>query len=202
MNDFDSVEPSMRVNTTAERYGIVAMTLHWTIAALVLANFFLGLGMDDVPVSQLSHATIDLHGSIGLTILCLSLLRILWRLLNPVPSLPKDLTPFFSTLVRVIHLLFYFLIILIPLSGWMMVSAMPASGPISYFGVFHWPQLPYPNDSSVILHTTAHELFQNIHVYLAGSLLILVPLHVSGAFYHQFIRGDDVFMRILPRRSK
>jgi cytochrome b561 len=42
-----------------------------------------------------------------------------------------------------------------------------------------------------------HELFA-VHKYLAWSAIALIPVHVTGALYHQFVRGDDILKRMLP----
>ncbi len=160
---------------TRTRYGTVAMTLHWLIAALVLTNLYLGLSFDYYPKGDATlFQVVQIHKSIGLTVLTLSILRLLWRLVNPVPPLPAGMRPLMKFLAHATHFLLYFLIIAIPLSGWAMVSASRLGLPTRYFGLFDWPN------------------------YLAWSAIVLVVLHVSAALYHQFFRRDDVLKRMLP----
>jgi cytochrome b561 len=139
---------------------------------------------------------IQFHKSVGLTVLVLSLLRLGWRLVNPVPPLP-DTPPAIKHLVHGTHYLLYFLMIAIPLAGWALVSSSPLGLPTSYFGLFHWPHLPFlaelPRAQKKVL---SHE-FITVHMYLAFSAIALLVLHVAGALYHQ-LHGDDVLRRMLP----
>ena len=63
------------------RYGAVAVTLHWLIALAIIGMLFFGKYMADLPRDDPSRFDlIQLHKSIGITILALSVLRLLWRL--------------------------------------------------------------------------------------------------------------------------
>ena len=189
----------MSVANSRARYGSVAMTLHWLIAAAVAFNICLGLYMGDLPRSDPNQfAFIQFHKSVGLTVLVLSLARLCWRLVNPMPPLPAAMNPGLKVVARGTHWLLYFLIIAIPLSGWAFVSASPLGLPTVWFHLFQWPHIPFladlPRAQKVPLR---HELFA-VHSYLAWSAIVLIPLHVAGALYHQFLRGDDVLKRMLP----
>jgi cytochrome b561 len=198
----------MTVRNTRLRYGAVAMTLHWLIAAFVVANICLGLYFESLPDTvpgqpppydqAFVFGLIQLHKSIGLSVLMLSVLRLLWRLVNPVPALPLGMNPALRAAARTTHFLLYFLIIAIPLSGWLWVSASTSGLPTMYFGLFKWPYFSFLADlSRAEKRPWSHE-FHVIHVYLAWAMIALIPIHVGGALYHQFIRRDDVLKRMLP----
>src|SRR5258708_31351686 len=123
------------------RYGSVAMAFHWIIATLIVTNLGLGFTFANVMNTHdpAFFTIVQLHKSIGLTVLVLSLLRLGWRLINPIPPLPTDFGPGLRILARGTHYMFYFLIIAIPLVGWSMVSASPRGTPTLYFGLFQWP---------------------------------------------------------------
>ncbi|MBV8976558.1 MAG: cytochrome b [Alphaproteobacteria bacterium] len=176
--------------STAEHYGNVAMFFHWLIAALIVVNICLGLYFADLPKSDpYLYYLAQIHKSIGLTVLVLSLLRVLWRLVNPVPPLPADMPSALKFLARVTQFLLYVLIVIIPLSGWLMVSASRHPVPTPYFFLFDWPNLPKVAD---------HELLVDTHAFLAWSAIVLVPLHVAGALYHRYWRRDQVLAQMLP----
>ena len=181
------------------RYNTVAMAFHWIIAALVIANIALGLYMGGLPNSDPNKFMIyQTHKSIGLTVLVLSMLRLGWRLVNPVPQLPLGMHPIVAAMARFTHMFFYFLIIFIPLSGWLMVSASPLGNGTNYFGLFIWPNLPfYAGQTRAQLHSV-HEVYEAVHVYLAWTAIVLVPIHVIAALYHHFLRGDNVLRRMVP----
>ena len=188
----------MPARNTTLRYGTVAMSFHWLIAILVIANICVGLYMADLPRSDPMKFTIfQIHKSIGLTVLTLSILRLLWRLVNPIPPLPAGMNPALKFGARASHFLLYFLIIFIPLTGYILVSASPLGNGTSYFGLFTWPNLPlFTGMTREQLHPI-HENFGTAHVLLAWSAIVLIPIHILAALYHGVIRRDGVVQRML-----
>jgi cytochrome b561 len=189
----------MSIRNTAQRYGSVAMSLHWLIAAAVIVNLAVGLYMADLPRGDPNKfELIAWHKSIGLTVLTLSVLRVLWRLVNPVPPPPAGLSSVLKFAGRALHFLLYFLIVAIPLAGWLLVSVGSMGHPTPVFGLFGWPSFPILADMSRSVGHPYREVFDTTHVWLAWSAIVLIPLHVGAALYHQFIRRDDVLLRMLP----
>jgi len=189
----------MPVANTVARYGSVAMTLHWLIALAVVVNICLGLYMADLPRDDPDlFAIVQFHKSVGLTVLVLSLARLGWRLVNPIPPLPTTMSPPLRFAAHATHFLLYLLIIIIPLSGWALASASPLGLPTNYFGLFHWPHIPFLADLPRAQKGPLRHEFGLVHKYLAWSAIALVAIHVCGALYHQILRGDDVVKRMLP----
>jgi cytochrome b561 len=176
------------------RYGAVAMTMHWTIAALIIANLIIGLSMTDPDIPSL----IAVHKSIGLLVLVLSVLRLVWRWVNPVPPPPLGLNRWVRIAGRFTHYLFYALMIIIPLAGWLMVSAGARGHPTSFFGLFDWPPFPTLSDMTRSQAHPYHEAFETTHVVLAWAMLFLIPMHIFAALYHHYYRADNVLRRMLP----
>jgi cytochrome b561 len=189
----------MSVRNTTARYGSVAMTLHWLIALAVVTNICLGLYMADLPASDpYKLALFQFHKSVGLTVLVLSLARVFWRLVNPIPQLPETMSPALRFVAHATHFLLYFLILFIPLSGWALVSSSPLGLPTMYFGLFQWPHIAFLADLPRAQKIPLRHEFTTVHQYLAWSAIVLVPIHICGALYHQFIRGDDILRRMIP----
>jgi len=189
----------MPVSNTRLRYGAVAMTLHWLIAAAIIFNLCLGLYVANILTDQdpSRFGLLQLHKSVGLTVLVLSLARLCWRLVNPVPPLPDTLTPALKVLARCTHYLLYFLMIAIPLAGWALVSSSPLGLSTPYFGLFHWPNIPLLADLPRVQKVPLRHEFFALHASLAFSAIALIALHIAGALYHQMHR-DDVLRRMLP----
>ena len=184
---------------TRTRYGTVAMTLHWLIAAFVLINLYLGLSFDSYPKGDATLLQVlMIHKSIGLTVLVLSILRLVWRLVNPVPPYPAGMNPLLKFAAGATHFLLYFLIIVIPLSGWAMVSASRLGLPTKFFGLFDWPNIGFLANMPLEQKNPLRHDFGEMHEILAWSAIVLIVLHVVAALYHQFFRGDDVLKRMLP----
>lgn len=175
------------------------MLFHWVIAALLICNIALGLYFADLPPDAWKGELAQWHKSIGLTVLVLSVMRLAWRLTHSAPPLPDDMPRVLHLAARGTHYLFYFLIVAIPLTGWIMVSASASGRPTVFFHLFAWPHISFLADLPRPQKVGLHEPLKSAHVVLAWTAIVLIPLHVAAALYHQFIRRDDLLLRMLPR---
>ena len=181
------------------RYGTVAMTLHWLIAAAILFMFWLGpfmASLDETDPWQ--FPLFQLHKSIGLTILILTIARFVWRLSNPVPDLPAAMPPWERSAARGVHYALYALMLIVPLFGWATVSAAAIAVPTMWFGLFEWPHLPFlsalPRAQKVIIEPS----LQTTHAILAFSMMAIAVLHIAAALKHHFWQRDQVLKHMLP----
>jgi cytochrome b561 len=171
------------------RYSAVAQGFHWLIAALIVVQFTLAWSADDLPIGARKLVLLARHKSFGMTILMLAVLRLLWRLFNRPPELPPGMTPIEKKLARATHVLFYVLLFVMPLTGWMMSSAKNYS--VSWFDQFTWPNLIGPNER-------AFDLLRSTHHTLSWLLFAVALLHILAALKHHFWNKDDVLKRMLP----
>lgn len=184
--------------TPTRRYSLVAITLHWLIAAAIVALFVIGLTMTDLPNDQIARKfeLYQLHKSIGVTVLLLSVLRLAWRLTHRPPPLPTNLKPWEKSAARVTHIGFYILIIAIPLMGWAMASSSPYNIPTVLYGQIVWPHIPVlPSLEDKKAFEDAFKLAHRTLAYGAAALLVL---HVGAALKHHFILKDNVLTRMIP----
>jgi cytochrome b561 len=189
----------MMLGNSRDRYGAVAMTLHWLLAGAILFMLWLGPFMTSLEETDpLTFPLFQIHKSIGLTILALTLARLLWRLANPVPPLPAGMRPWERVSARAVHVLFYVLMIAIPLFGWATVSSAPLAVPTMWFGVFEWPHIPLLADLPRAEKRVIEGPLAATHSVLAFSMLALAGLHAAAAFKHHFRDRDDVLKRMLP----
>lgn len=171
------------------RYSAVSLTLHWLIAALVIAQVGLVMIADSIDGPG-ARQYIGLHKAVGLTILVLTLARIGWRLAHPAIPLPSGMARWRRVAARATHVLFYVVLLALPLTGWLASSA--ASRDISWFGLFDWPLLPIGGGRE------AAGAFMDAHRLVVKGLYLLIVLHVAGALKHHFVDRDDVLRRMLP----
>jgi cytochrome b561 len=172
------------------KYSKTAILLHWAIAILVVTNVVLVSMAGELPRAA-KAAYMNPHKAIGISILLLSLLRLFWRLGHKPPPMPDAITGWQAKLGKTVHALFYFLIIAVPLTGWMMSAARPGSAGVDFFGLF---MLDLPGGDNKALSDFGHEG----HEILTKPLVILIFLHVIGALKHQFIDRLPFIQRIFP----
>ena len=117
-------------------YGWVAIVLHWTIAVLIVGQWTLGKVMKNLADQRLSFDLIQWHKSFGFLILALAVLRLCWRLANPRPALPPETSGLERLAAGWVHRTLYALMLLLPLSGWAIVSASTLEIPTFAFYLF------------------------------------------------------------------
>lgn len=171
------------------RYSTVSLLFHWGIAALVVAQIVLISLHEGAPRGG-PNPYIGLHKSVGLLILVLTLARLGWRFANPALPLPASTPGWQRILARGTHVLFYLVLIGLPLGGWAASSA--ARRPIDWFGLFEWPLLPVPASRELAGR------FMDMHELGVAVLYVLLALHILGALKHHFIDRDNVLHRMIP----
>jgi cytochrome b561 len=171
-----------------ERYGRPAIVLHWVTAALIIANWLLGLSMVPMHISPRKLQWYLVHKSIGLTVLLLSSLRLGWRAVRPPPP-PVAMPRWQRRAASASHALLYVLLFAIPLSGWLYSSATGVQ--VVYLGVLPLPNL-VPKDRA------QGDALRLVHVSLNALLFVVFCLHVAAAIKHHVVDRDAALVRILP----
>ena len=180
----------MALKNTTTRWGAIHQGLHWVTLVLLLLLAWIGLRMGALPNGPDKIAAYALHKSIGLTVLALVVLRIGWRVFAQSPA-PLANTPLWQhRIAQLTHIALYALLLAMPLSGWLLNSA--AGFPLQWFGLFNLPALTGHDEA---LHTLAVQT----HEALFWTMVALVLLHASAAFYHHLFMGDATLVRMLPR---
>ena len=174
--------------TAGPRYTKVAIWLHWLIGLAVIANIGLAMLTEDMP-RETHRAAMDVHKALGITILALTILRILWRLGHKPPPLPAATPAWQRPLSKIVHFLFYALLILLPLSGWVWMSA--ADRPIDFFGLTTIPTIVAPNEGLADVMHDRHEI-------LGLAMLALAAVHILAALKHQFVDRTGLMGRMNP----
>ena len=175
------------------------MVLHWLVALLIVGNVVLVWVLDLFP-DEWVRPSIDLHKSIGLTVLGLAILRLLWRFGHRPPPLPRSYPRVEKWGAHAAHWLLYGLIFGLPISGWIHDSAFKdaAAHPLVLFGVIPWFRIGPIMALDPATKEQVHALWFQIHASLAYVLYALLALHVLGALKHQFVDGEGELGRIWP----
>ncbi len=181
-----------------DKYTKVAILLHWLIGFSIIALLIVGLVMseEDLLPMNLRFAAFQLHKSLGLTVLILSVFRLIWRLTHTPPALPEGMNTFEILAAKATHIVFYILMLGLPLTGWIIVSTSARDIPTIWFGLFQWPHLP------ILVGDPSRGDFSKsigeVHESLAWIAIALIILHVGAALKHQFINKDNLLSRMIP----
>jgi cytochrome b561 len=178
----------MQLKNTLTRYGAVAQAFHWVIVALIITQFVLAKRAEGLaPVAKIG--ILATHKSVGITILGLAVLRLAWRLFNPVPPLPSGAPRWQERAAHVSHFLLYALLFITPMLGWFMSSARAFS--VSWWGLVTLPDFIEPNRATF-------ERLHDWHEAMAETLAVIALVHIAAALKHHFFDRDNVLRRMLP----
>jgi len=171
-----------------DRYGRVSRMLHWTIAILILTLIPMGIFSSIITEgTEYRNAYYVVHKTLGVTVFLLLLFRLAWNRISKRPTLDVSLTPRERKLAHSAHITLYFMMLALPVTGFMMTSY---HGYPTYFFIWELPPLWEQSDVYVI--------FGGIHKYLLPYLLyVVLGAHILGALKHQFIdKHDNAFKRM------
>lgn len=164
-------------------YNKVARILHWTMAVLIVGNLIGGLIHDIAP-----RMIMPGHFMGGLLILTLAVIRLLWRLTHRPPAWPAHFATWEKVSAGAVHWAFYVMMILVPLSGWLMVSSSDRT--ISIYGLFNLPKLPVEQSEAF------GQLMSERHELLAYATIALLVFHIAAALRHQYVKKDGIMARM------
>ena len=161
-----------------KRYSPLWVTLHWVIALLIFAAYYLGLSAQDIPLTE-KVGILRWHMPLGITVLLLMLVRLFVRWRTPHPEAATAGNAVLDKIGDWTHYLLYIFAILMPLTG-LFLSVTFNLAPVVFGG-----QGSLPRDLSPMLHGLIDPI-----------LALLVLLHILAALYHQFIRKDNLLARM------
>ena len=182
-------------NSTTE-YGTFSKVMHWLMATIIIGLIAVGIYMADLPrdteeQKQFMFQLYGMHKSFGVIALLLIVMRLVWLKINPNPTLPAVFENKERLLIEGLKKLLYLLMVLLPLSGYLMSNA--GGHPIQFFGLF---ELPAIIGKSKAFGGFVHEMHE-----IGGWIILFVVLaHVAGALKHRFMeKGSerDILQRML-----
>lgn len=177
------------LKSTTDRYGLIARALHWSMALLLLALFVLGWWATELTYYDPLYRIIpDLHRSLGVLAALLIGLRLGWWLLDRRPQPSARASSWERWAARLVHALLYALMVLLPISGYLMSTADGRG--VDVFGLFQLPALLPPSSGR-------EEWAGAVHYYLGYGGAWLVLLHVAAALKHQLLDRDGTVRRMI-----
>lgn len=177
-------------STGRSKYSAGAMIFHWVIAIAVIVNWRIAEAADHAASRELAAPIWANHKALGITILTLTLGRLAWRLTHKIPPLPDTMKNWERVLSRSVHVIFYILLIGLPIGGWLANSYF--GNGVDVFGIFTLPALPVGENAE------AGKAIFGFHGTGGEILIYLIGLHILGALKHTFFDKSGGIMRMLP----
>jgi cytochrome b561 len=195
--------PNVSEIAKAERYTNVAIALHWLIALFILFNLSVGYFMDDM-AKPLKMTIMPIHVSAGISVLVLTALRVIWRLTHRPPAFPANMPKRESVAAHTVQGLLYLLMVAMPITGWMLLSAhppRPGPGFDIWWGLFHLKPIESITalaaaPGGVAAQEAFHDKFVGLHGLGGWMMIGLLLFHVGGALKHQFVDKHAEFARM------
>jgi cytochrome b561 len=145
------------------------------MAALILVGLPRGVFASQLPRGDMRSDILFFHKSIGMTVLCLVVLRIVWRLAAGAPAYVEPLGRLTHAAARSAHLALYALMIAMPVSGYL--ESAGSGVRIPWFGLFTFPVLP-----------------KDAGLKAAGAW----AAHLGAVVWHAAIKRDSILTRMWP----
>ncbi len=173
----------MALRSTNDRYGSVAIAVHWLSAVLIFGLIASGFRAAATVDAAAKASLLRVHAVAGVLVLALTLFRLAWWLFADCKPDPLSASRLMERAASTVHALFYVVILGMAASGIGMM-VLSGAGPVIFGGqggplpdFFQYPpRIP--------------------HGLGARLLIIALVLHVGGALYHHFIARDRIFARM------
>ena len=180
------------IRNTSSSWGSVARLFHWVLAVTIVGMLAYGWWMNHVPARPDRFFYRSIHADIGYLVLVLTVVRLIWRAINPAPALPADTPRWQRIAAHISHGALYAVTILVAMLGWAHSGARTPDYS-SWFGLFHVPQITSPDKA-------AAQAYEDRHILFAYLLLALIVVHFAAALWHHFAKSDRVASRMIDGR--
>jgi cytochrome b561 len=174
------------LKNTNKQYGNVSVSFHWLSAILVVGMFVLGWWMLTLTYyDEWYRLGPWWHKSIGIALFVLTVLRLFWKQVNPLPAIEG--TPLEQKGAKLGHGVLYTLLFVVMISGYLISTADGSS--ISVFGWFDVPGYSLGIENQ-------EDIAGIVHWYAALTLVILAVGHALMAIKHHVINKDNTLRKM------
>ena len=167
------------------KYGLLSKIFHWLTAAGLLIQIPLGFYLVDLDFDQTRVDIENYHILFGLIIFYVTLIRLIFKVLTPIPDFKGSAFLGQKFISRLNHLLLYLALLTITISG---IFKKLFNGE-SLFIFFKKINLTYNYELS--------EQFYSIHILANYALIGLITLHILAVLFHKFLLRENILKRIL-----
>ena len=167
------------------KYHLSQRIIHWLMALLIISLLLVGFIMHDLQ-NETRYAVYNLHKSFGILVLIFLFFRVAARLKYRAPAMSQKFKKWEVSLSKSMHFLFYILMFLMPLSGWLMSNAKGYG--VKLFGF----NIPFIVGKNKFIGDIAHDM----HGIIAWILVAMIILHILAIIKHYLIDKENILTRI------
>lgn len=175
------------IRNSSTSYGWGTIVLHWVMALSIFGMFGLGLYMVDLTYYDTWYkGSLDLHKSIGMTLLGIWALRLYWNMSGVKPQALPGIR-WEQQAAKLMHHALYLVMFLLFFCGYLISTADGRA--IEVFTILSVPALPWTIENQ-------EDIAGEVHTYLAWLLIGMSAIHALAAIKHQLLNKNDGLMRI------
>ena len=175
----------MRLKNTISEYGTISKIFHWLSAAVLIVQMPLGFYLVDLEFSENRLIVESIHVTLGVSIFYLTLLRLIYKTLNPTPSLQNSNFPGQKIIAKLNHISLYVVILVITFSG--ALKKLYNGEELDIFFL----NLEIKDNFELA------EIFYDIHILGNYTLIGLISLHIFAVIVHKVLFKENLLKRIL-----
>lgn len=180
-----------------QKYHKAAIAIHWIMALCIFTMLIGGMVMTNFKFADETQMQLyGLHKSIGVTLILAIILRVIIRIITTQPELPAKIKGIERKLAKLGHFALYALMVIMPLSGWLLVSSSPYGYPTIVFGMFEWPHIP-----NIAKNKDIFDFAVEAHEFIAYSILAVVIAHIAAVVKHALKDGENLLPRMSLRKK-
>jgi cytochrome b561 len=127
----------------------------------------------------------SIHVTLGLSIFYLTLLRVIYKILNPTPPLQKGIFSGQKIIAKLNHIFLYISLITITISGALKKLYNGDELDLFFFNL------------EIEDNFELAEIFYDIHILSNYTLITLISLHISAVIIHKVLFKENLLKKIL-----
>ena len=175
----------MSLTNTLTEYGTISKIFHWLSAAVLIIQIPLGFYLVDMDFSEKRLTVESLHVTLGISIFYLTLFRLIYKTINPTPSLQKSIFIGQKLIAKLNHYLLYISILTITISG--ALKKLYNGEELDIF----FSKIEIKDNFELA------DIFYEIHIIGNFTLIGLITLHILAVIIHKLFFKENLLKRIL-----
>ena len=175
----------MSILNNKTKYGLLSKLFHWLTAAGLIVQIPLGFYLVDLDFDQTRVDIENYHILFGLIIFYAILIRLIFKVLTPIPDFKVSAFPGQKFIAKLNHILLYLTLLTVTISG-ILKKLFNGESLVVFFKKIN---LTYNYELS--------EQFYSIHILANYAMIGLITLHILAALFHKFFLRENILKRIL-----